>query len=70
MPGFLYRNPTTDRRPNFRDIVLSLTGSERDNLNIPKEANETHQLAGELGAPLEAGKKMYFDLQQTYCISN
>ena len=35
-------------------------------LSIPQDAIETHQLAGVLGAPLEAGEKMYQDLQYKY----
>ena len=41
-------------------------GNQQLVLSIPQDAIETHQLAGVLGAPLEAGEKMYQDLQNTY----
>ena len=47
-------------------MVLVLIGNERVVLNIPQEALDTHRLAGELGAPLEAGEDMYPDLLMTY----
>ena len=41
-------------------------GNEQLVISIPQDAIETHQLAGVLGAPLEAGEKMYQDLQYTF----
>ena len=35
-------------------------------LAIPEDDLDTHQLAGVLGAPMEAGEKMYRDLQCKY----
>ena len=35
-------------------------------LEIPADALKGHELAGQLGVPIEAGKNMYSDLQQTY----
>ena len=60
------RNPATSPRPSFRDLVLTLVGNQQLVLSIPQDAIETHQLAGVLGAPLEAGDKMYQDIQNTY----
>ena len=45
-------------------------GNQQLVLSIPQGAIETHQLAGVLGAPLEAGEKMYQDLQYTYVNSS
>ena len=39
-------------------------------LRLPEEDAPTSRLAGVLGAPLEAGKDMYPDLQEIYCPSN
>ena len=61
-----HRNPGTSPRPSFRDLVLTLVGKQQLVLSITQDAIETHQLAGVLGAPLEAGEKMYQDLQYTY----
>lgn len=47
-------------------MVLVLIASEIDVLFIPPEALVTHQLAGVLGSPLEAGERMYPELQRTY----
>ena len=41
-------------------------GNQQLVLSIPQDTIETHQLAGVLGAPLEAGEKMYQDLQYTF----
>ena len=53
-------------RPSFRDIVLTLVGSEEMVLNIPEEDSSTNPLAGVLGAPLVAGEGMYLELQRRY----
>ena len=53
-------------RPSFRDIMLTLVGSEEMVLNIPEEDSSTNPLAGVLGAPLEAGENMYSELQRRY----
>ena len=62
----MYRHPQAMVRPSFRDIVLTLVGSEEMVLNIPEEDSSTNPLAGVLGAPLEAGDKMYSQLQRRY----
>ena len=63
---FMYRHPETSQRPSFRDIVLTLVGSEEVVLNIPEEDSSTDPLAGVLGAPLEAGEGMYSELFKRY----
>ena len=60
------RHPKTSLRPAFRDVVLTLVGSEQMVLNIPEEDSFSNPLAGVLGAPLEAGENMYTDLQKRY----
>ena len=60
------RHPKTSLRPAFRDIVLTLVGSEQMVLNIPEEDSSTNPLAGVLGAPLEAGENMYTGVQKRY----
>eukprot|EP00731_Ephydatia_muelleri_P015150 Em0008g870a len=59
-------NPETCSRPMFRDIYLSLYQSTEFVLQVPNDARLTHPQAGILGAPLEAGEKMYIDLQKSY----
>ena len=60
------RHPETSQRPSFRDIVLTLVGSEKMVLNIPEEDSSANPLAGVLGAPLEAGENMYSELFKRY----
>ncbi|KAL5486847.1 hypothetical protein EMCRGX_G019382 [Ephydatia muelleri] len=59
-------NPDASSRIQFKAIHLSLSQGEEHVLNIPNEALQTHPKAGVLGALLEAGQKMYTDLQKTY----
>eukprot|EP00731_Ephydatia_muelleri_P015159 Em0008g879a len=59
-------NPDTYSRPAFRDIYLSLHQSTEFVLQVPDDARLTHPQAGILGAPLDAGEKMYIDLQKSY----
>ena len=60
------RHPESSQRLVFRDVVLTLVGSEKMVLNIPEEDSCTNPLAGVLGAPLEAGENMYSQLQSRY----
>ena len=53
-------------RPEFREILLGLLENESVVLVIPPEDKATHPQAGVLGAPLEAGQRMYSALQNTY----
>ena len=62
----ILRSPNEHSRPSFRDIHLSLSQNQEHVLQIPEEAASTHPQAAVLGAPLEAGEKMYMDLQNSY----
>ena len=57
-----------DQRPSFRELLLTLLGNPKAVLSIPREALNTHSLAGVLGSPLEAEASicMYRDLQNRY----
>ena len=59
----VHRNPASDQRPKFRELLLSLLNDKDDVLAIPQKALDTHPLAGVLGSPLEAGEGMYLDLK-------
>lgn len=63
---YFYRNPVPSRRPAFRQLTISLSGTKDKLLFIPSDVLSTHKLAGVLGSPLEAGKQMYADLQNQY----
>ena len=54
------------QRPSFRELLLILLGNPKAVLSIPREALSTHNLAGVLGSPLEAGANMYRDLLNKY----
>lgn len=60
------RNPEKNLRPMFRDIFLTLVENHEEVFLIPQDALHSHQLAGVLGAPEEAGDRMYLDLRRTY----
>ena len=60
------RNPDAHLRPTFKDIYMCLSLHEDVVLAIPNQALLTHPQSGYLGAPLEAGKHMYLDLQNSY----
>lgn len=53
----------SDERPKFREVLLSLLKDKENVLAIPQEALDSHQLAGVLGSPIEAGDGMYLDLK-------
>ena len=58
------------QRPSFHNILESILEDERLVLEIPSKDAATHPLASSLGAALEAGKKMYTDLQTFYTSSD
>ena len=64
----IHRHPITGSRPNFRELVLALTGDKSEVLLIPQGDGDTHSLARVLGSQLEAGKNMYKDLQNKYIV--
>ena len=64
----LHRHPDAKGRPSFRELVLALTGDKGQVLLVPQMDGEIHPLARALGAPIEAGKDMYKDLQNKYTV--
>ena len=59
-----HRNMTSSERPSYTEILKVLTSKKEDVLAIPpEEVEEGHSLAMVLGAPLEAGKHLYDNLQ-------
>ena len=60
------RNADKAGRPQFREIVVALSQSEEILLHIPEEVTRDHPQASVLGAPLEAGRNLYIELQNTY----
>ena len=63
---FCYRNSDKSARPQFREIVKTLSQPEHELLHIPEEVSKGHPQASILGAPLEAGSNLYTELQNTY----
>jgi hypothetical protein len=59
-------NSDKSGRPQFREIVQTLSQSEDELLFIPEEVTRGHPQASILGAPLEAGRDLYPQLQNTY----
>ena len=64
------RNPVAAERPSFRELLLTLLNIPEAILSIPQEALDTHNLAGVLGSPLEAGGNMYGELQNRYIVED
>ena len=60
------RNPEKSSRPQFNEMVETLSLPEHDILSIPEEVVKIHPQAILLGGPLEAGRDLYKDLQNTY----
>lgn len=63
---FSHRSPFPSSRPSFRDILTMLLEGEEKVLEIPVEDASTHKHASILGVALEAGGRMYPDLQWIY----
>ncbi|XP_019855452.1 PREDICTED: uncharacterized protein LOC100635491 [Amphimedon queenslandica] len=59
-------HPESKKRPSFNEIMLLLLKDDSTLLLIPDEDRLAHSEAGQLGAPLEAGDKLYTDLQSMY----
>ena len=64
-----YRNPIPVPRPTFQDILTFIIGDEEAILAIPSEDASTDPEACHLGAPLQAGQKMYLPLQTKYLLA-
>ena len=70
---FTYRHPNKNLRPSFSDVHTSLSDHT---LSLGMKASQAeaegsdepllHPQAHIIGAPLEAGKKLFNDLQNTY----
>ena len=64
---YVFRNPIPKSRPQFVQIVKVLAG---DNKHLLSWSDEDKQIGGEnamtLGAALEHGNNLYYDLQLQY----
>ena len=61
-----YRNADKPSRPDFAELVHALSSPVTDLLSWSEEDMRVHPQAAVLGAPLEAGKDLYPELQGTY----
>ena len=64
------RHPESKKRPSFNEIMLLLLKDDQTLLLIPEDDLLTHSQAGQLGAGLDAGEKLYGDLQSLYVTKN
>ena len=64
------RHPESKKRPSFNEIMLLLLKEDQTLLLIPEDDLLTHSQAGQLGAGLDAGEKLYTDLQSLYVTNN
>ena len=60
------RNADRPSRPDFAELVRVLSSPVTDLLSWSEEDMRVHPQAAVLGAPLEAGKDLYPELQRTY----
>ena len=60
------RNTDKPSRPDFAELVRALSSSVTDLLSWSEEDMRVHPQAAVLGAPLEAGKDLYPELQGAY----
>ena len=67
---YICRNPEPQVRPSFNGILLELHIRDSRVLKIPERDANSHKLANCIGGPLEAGEKMYTDLQLKYFSSD
>ncbi len=65
-PPSITRHPASTARPKYQAILTSLLEDPKKVLHIPQCDASSHSLACILGSPLEAGLKMYPDIQSTY----
>ena len=61
-----FRNADKSSRPDFAELVHALSSPATDLLSWSEEDMRVHPQAAVLGAPLEAGKDLYHELQRTY----
>ena len=60
------RHPEGSSRPSFQSLCETLTGNPAALLHWEEDDSQCHPQANSLGAPLEAGKLLYSELQETY----
>ena len=60
------RNAEKSYRPDFAELVQVLSSPVTDLLSWFEEDTKIHPQAMVLGAPLEAGKDLYLELQKIY----
>ena len=60
------RNVDKPSRPDFAELLHTLSSPVTDLLSWSEEDMKVHPQAAVLGAPLEAGKDLYPELQGTY----
>ena len=66
---YLTRNADKQSRPDFAELVHALSSPVADLLSWSEEDMRIHPQARVLGAPLEASKNLYPELQGTYMYS-
>ena len=66
MVSSLPRHPEKSGRPTFPALHKTLSQDSRALLAWSVEDRKTHPQATVLGAALEAGKDLHFDIQETY----
>ena len=64
--SYLIRNADRSSRPDFTELVNALSSPVTDLLSWSEEDMRVHPQAVVLGAPLEAGKDLFPELQGTY----
>ena len=67
---FCSRHPQASSRPTFSLLLQALCQPEIELLSWSEEDMRVHPQAAVLGAPLEAGKDLYPELQQIYKYMN
>lgn len=65
-PHCIYRHPDYHSRPTFEDLTRELDRDPEALLSWSDQDNTASSKAIVLGAPLEAGKQLYQELQEMY----
>ena len=63
---FCSRHPQASSRPTFSQLLQALCQPETELLSWSEEDLRVHPQAAVLGAPLEASKDLYPELQEIY----
>ena len=61
-----FRHPDPVARPTFSELCQALSQPESELLGWSEEDMRVHPQAAVLGAPLEAGKHLYHELQEIH----